>query len=81
MIAELRSYRAVFCVRCNEPIPISSKVASLQDEIESRETRAPYAFVVRCKLCEYEHVYTISEIRAIDGEPRRRSGHGQAGMF
>jgi regulatory helix-turn-helix LysR family protein len=69
----VKSYRAVLCVRCNVPIPVSSKVGSLQDEIEREETNAPYAFVVRCKRCEYERVYAISEIRRIDGEPRQRT--------
>ena len=79
MIAELaKSYRAVLCVRCNEPIPISAKVASLQDEIEHQETNAPHAFVARCKLCEYERVYAITDIRRLDGEPRRRMSRTRA---
>jgi len=73
VIAQLmKSYRGVSCLRCGEPIPVSAKVASLQDEIESRETNAPHAFAARCKLCEYEDVYLISAVKNFDGVPRKR---------
>jgi hypothetical protein len=73
MIAELmKSYRAVLCSRCNEPIPVSAKVISLQDEIEYKETNVTHTFVSRCKLCEYESVYRISDVQRFDGEPRKR---------
>jgi len=74
MIAELKiNYRGVLCNRCNEPIPVPSKVISLQDEIEHRKTGTRGAFTVRCRLCEYEGVYSIQDIRSFDGEPRLRS--------
>jgi len=41
MIPELKSYRAVLCNRCNQPIRVSSKVISLQDKLEEIDTEAP----------------------------------------
>jgi len=73
VIAQLmKSYRGVFCLRCGEPIPVSAKVVSLQDEIESSEANVPHSFVVRCKMCECEDVYSISAVKNFDGEPRKR---------
>ena len=78
MFAESKSYRGVSCVWCGEPIPVSAKAVSLQDEIEQGEANAPYAFVVRCQLCEYESVYEIRCVKRLDGEPPRRRGRARA---
>ena len=72
MIAELKSYRGVSCVRCGDPIPVSARVASLQDQIAQREALTPHAFVARCKLCDYESVYAVRHVQWFNGEPRRR---------
>ena len=79
MIAELlKNYRGVSCRRCNQPIAISSKVVSIQDEIERRETLVPYSFVLRCKLCECEKVYTLDDVQRFTGEPRCRISRARA---
>jgi hypothetical protein len=73
-----RNYRGVFCGRCREPIPVSSKVVRQQDEIENEVTKAPYTFPLRCRYCEQEGIYAISEVRKFDGEPRARTVHSHS---
>ena|SRR5215469_4833916 len=72
-----KGYRGVSCVRCGQPIPVSPKIASLQDEIESGENNAPHAFAARCKLCEYEDVYSISAVKNFEESHGSEFEHGQ----
>jgi len=77
VIAELKSYRGVSCVRCGQAIPVSEKVADLEHEMTRGEVNV-HAFTVRCKVCEWESVYVINDIRNFDGEPTKRRRRARA---
>jgi hypothetical protein len=77
MIAELaKGFRGVACVWCGEPIAVSGKAANLRNNFEAEET-TPRSFISRCKLCECENIYSITDIRTYDGEPRKRTWRAQ----
>jgi hypothetical protein len=79
MIAEVvKSYRGVLCTRCREPIAVSAKVASLQDELRKEETHEPKMFTARCKLCEHEDIYSIGDVQVLEGEPPKRRSRTRA---
>jgi hypothetical protein len=73
MIAETidRSYPAVLCVQCSEPVRVPARVVSLQNEIEKKGTDLVFAFTARCELCESKEVYLFSDIQRFEGEPKR----------
>jgi RNase P subunit RPR2 len=73
MIAQLeKEYRGVLCRQCGQPIPASPRIVDLHEDNESTESHAPRAFVVRCRLCDHESVYPVTDIRKFEGEPRPR---------
>jgi hypothetical protein len=79
MIAELRkNYHGVLCNRCREPIPVSVKIARLQDKPDLADAQAEHAFTLRCRACVEEGVYAVSEIWEFEGEPRARISQARA---
>lgn len=79
VITELmKTYVGVYCHWCREVIAVSAKVVRLQSEVGHREANVPHTFAARCKLCEYESVYAITDVQRFEGEPRRRTSRAQA---
>ena len=74
----MKSYRGVLCRRCNEPIPVSPKVVSLQNEFEYGHADAPGGFVARCRVCEHENIYAISQLKSFEGELQNRKARRRA---
>jgi len=50
MILEQKSYRGVSCHRCGQPLPLSAKVVSLQDEIAQGKSNVPPTFSAPVRL-------------------------------
>jgi hypothetical protein len=64
-----RSYRAVRCIYCSEPIPLSTNLLSLSGVESERMICRSQVFILRCDDCSRESRYLKSEIEAFEGDP------------
>jgi hypothetical protein len=69
-----KSYQAVRCSYCSEPIPLSTRLLELF-VAESDDTAEPQCqsqvFILRCEACSKESRYLKAEIDTLEGEPRQ----------
>ena len=70
-----KSYQAVRCAYCSEPIPLSTRLLEIF-VAESGNTAEPQSrsqvFILRCEACSKESRYLKAEIDTLEGEPRQR---------
>jgi hypothetical protein len=68
-----RSYQAVRCIYCSEPIPLSPRLLELC-LVESKSTTSglqsqSQVFILRCEACSKESRYLKVEIENFEGDP------------
>jgi translation initiation factor 2 beta subunit (eIF-2beta)/eIF-5 len=82
---EQRTYSAVLCRTCREPIPVPAIVIRLQEESNeagSAEPQHDRVFRLRCRACGAEKPYRSSQVIEVDGEPKvRRAMRAASGDF
>jgi hypothetical protein len=71
-----KSYQAVRCFYCSEPIPLSSRLLELF-VVESESTTAKLqgesqVFILRCEACAKESRYLKAAIDTLEGEPPQK---------
>ncbi len=47
---------------------MTTKLQDLEHD-QMEDVNAPRTFTARCRLCEYESVYAVRDIRKFDGKP------------
>ena len=78
-----KSYQAVRCFYCSEPIPLSARLLELC-RVDSDNTTAELqcqcqVFILRCEACSKESRYLKAEIDTLEGESRQRGDLNRAG--
>jgi hypothetical protein len=68
-------YRGILCLFCRQPIPLSAKMASLEaveqdTQPDAAEERLSRVITVRCRACQKEAPYRVSEFADFEGTPR-----------
>jgi len=66
-----QSYRGVLCASCRQPIPVPAIVLTMEAEVREEEQQVR-VFNVRCRACEKELPYRITDIVEYQGAPRAR---------
>jgi hypothetical protein len=78
-----KSYQAVRCCYCSEPIPLSIRLLELchfGSDCTTAELQCHcQAFILRCEACSNESRYLKAEIYTLEGEPGQRGDVNQAG--
>lgn len=75
MTSEMRekSYEAVRCLYCSEPIPLSTRLLEIfvleSDGTTTELRRQSNVFTLRCAACSKETCYLKSEIETFEGDP------------
>jgi hypothetical protein len=72
-----KSYQAVRCSYCSEPIPLSTRLLMLFVAESDKTAELQYksqVFILRCEACSKESRYLKSEIDTLEGEPRQTGG-------
>jgi len=69
MIAALsNTFRGVHCSRCGKPVRVSTVIANRETDSPPRADNSQHlvsrVFVLRCRACEGESVYSVNQIRA-----------------
>ena len=70
-----KSYQAVRCSYCSEPIPLSTRLLEIfvAESDNAAETQCQsQVFILRCDACSKESRYLKAEIDSFEGEPRQR---------
>lgn len=71
--ATVKSYRGVLCGYCRQPIPVPGIIEQfVANESDSSEKQGR-TFNLRCRACEREKRYRLSDVIEIEGSPRQRS--------
>jgi hypothetical protein len=70
-----KSYQAVRCSYCSEPIPLSTRlleifIAESDNRVEPQSQSQ--VFILRCEACSKESCYLKAEIDTLEGEPLQR---------
>ena len=80
MIQEMAQpqYLGVLCSRCKEPIAVPKRAAVLFEELKQAKVTdgqdaKTRAMTLRCKACDGEGVYEITQIQEFEGAPRTRA--------
>jgi hypothetical protein len=67
---EMGKYMGVLCHSCTQPIPVPQKVMNRAHTSEdAREIRTGVANL-RCRVCEKEDFYRLSEVVEMHGTPK-----------
>jgi hypothetical protein len=78
-----QSYRGVRCLSCCQPIPLPAILTKMDSTLrgnapDSTHEHLTRVFSLRCRACEREKPYRVSDIMDFEGAPRTRVSRSHA---
>jgi len=79
---EKEQYRGVICASCRQPIPLPAIVLHIQSEQKSNSSAyanetTGHVFRLRCRSCDKEMPYRVTDAVDIQGTPKPRVSRGR----